>query len=322
MRLLISALCACVGLAACVQTAGSPAPGVSMLNASPERPTRADLYGALDAYLAALAAHDPARAQWADVVFNTENNVAMPIGEGVWNTVSELGGYDLRFADVETGQVGMFGSLYETSDLERPFAVRLGVEDGAIAEVELVVYRVEDTALPFGAPVFPDKPKLNEVIPAEERLPRERLISIADGYFDTLQLNDGQLFTAFAPDCNRFENGFQTTNNHDQELSPVLRLGCEAQFRLGAFRYDDRLRARRYPLVDEERGLVLAAAFIDHSGREREIEMTNGEIRRSSYWRPHSYYLLELFKIRDGAIEQVEANFITVPYYMPSPWDE
>jgi hypothetical protein len=31
--------------------------------------------------------------------------------------------------------------------------------------------------------------------------------------------------------------------------------------------------------------------------------------------------LSEAFKIRQGAIEQIEANFITVPYRMPSPWD-
>jgi len=33
-----------------------------------------------------------------------------------------------------------------------------------------------------------------------------------------------------------------------------MTLGCKAQFELGNFRYDDRLRARRYPLVDVERG--------------------------------------------------------------------
>jgi hypothetical protein len=37
--------------------------------------------------------------------------------------------------------------------------------------------------------------------------------------------------------------------------------------------------------------------------------------------RPHSFYISELFKIDHGMIEQIEANFITVPYRMPSPWD-
>ena len=35
---------------------------------------------------------------------------------------------------------------------------------------------------------------------------------------------------------------------------------------------------------------------------------------------PHSFYFIELFKIVNGRIRQVEAAFITVPYNMPSPW--
>ena len=78
---------------------------------------------------------------------------------------------------------------------------------------------------------------------------------------------------------------------------------------------------RRYPLVDEERGIVLAHGFIDHCGILGEYELTDGTKVSSPIRRPHSYYLAEAFKIRDGAIEQVEAVFHTVPYRMPSPWE-
>ena len=40
---------------------------------------------------------------------------------------------------------------------------------------------------------FVDKPIFQQNLTPEQRRPRERLISVADGYFDTLQLNDGQL---------------------------------------------------------------------------------------------------------------------------------
>jgi hypothetical protein len=73
--------------------------------------------------------------------------------------------------------------------------------------------------------------------------------------------------------------------------------------------------------VDEERGLVMAAAFIDHAGRLREYALTDGRVLQSTIFRrPHSYCLLETFKIRGGKIQQVEAVFTTVPYRMPSPW--
>jgi hypothetical protein len=160
------------------------------------------------------------------------------------------------------------------------------------------------------------------MLPPAQRLARPRMISLADGYFDTLQLNDGTLFTKFHPNCKRVENGVQTTQNPSFAVVPVARLGCEEQFKAGNYRYDTRLRARRFTLVDEERGLVLAAGFIDHAGYLHEYNLTDGTKVRAPLHRPHSFYLLELFKLRDGSIEQIEANFITVPYNMPSPWDD
>lgn len=293
---------------------------LSQSNASPLRPTREALYAVLDRYLAALRARDPAQAPWAAQVRNTENNVALEVGDGLWGTITGTGAYDLRFADPQTGQVGFFGSVRETHD-ESCFALRLGVQDGCIHEVETIVVRAADSGLKFPAPRFEHKPVLNELLGPAERTPRARMISLADGYFDTLQLNDGTLFTHFHPHCNRVENGVQTTNNPEFDFVPVARLGCEEQFRLGHYRFDDRVRARRYPLVDEERGLVLAAGFIDHTGRLGRYRLTDGTEVESPIRRPHTFYLLELFKIKAGRIEQIEANFITVPYHMPSPWD-
>jgi hypothetical protein len=282
---------------------------------------RSCLYGVLDQYLAALARRDIALVPWAPEVRNSENNVMLPVGDGLWGTLTKLGSYQLKMADPDTGEVGFFGAVDENGAVS-PFALRLKVAQKQVVEVETLVRRKADEANYMADPEFIDKPIFNEVIPAASRLPRERLISIADGYFDTLQLNDGTLFTQFDEKCDRTENGFRTTNNPDAvRISPIMALGCEAQFKTGNFRYDDRLRARRYPLVDVERGLVLASGFIDHAGRLGDYTLANGEKATSRYRRPHSYYLLELFKITpQGRIRQVEAVFMTVPYRMPSPW--
>ena len=294
-------------------------------NAAPSTHTREALYASLENYLEALAARDPSKVPWADYVFNTEDNVALEVGDGLWGTITGLGDYQLKFADVKTGQVGYFGAVEETNETSA-FTVRLKVErDGSISEVETVVVRLSFSGLDiFAGKRFWDKPVLNEMVPPERRVKRERLISIADGYFDTLQLNDGELFTKFHPDCNRVENGVQSTNNPEfaKDVNyPIAALGCEEQFRRGQYKYDDELRGRRFPLIDEERGLVLAGGFIDHAGRLGDYELTDGTKVTSPFRRPHSFYLLELFKIEDGAIRQIEANFITVPYKMPSPWD-
>ena len=281
--------------------------------------SRRELYTALDRYLEALLARDPARLAWADDRLVTENNVALEPGDGLWGTVTGLGPYDLRFADVETGQIGLFTTVTETNDTSAA-CIRLGVRGEVVAEVETLVVRQADEALVFPDPKFEAKPVMEEIVAQAERSLPVEMIELANGYFSTLERNDGTILTKFHPGCNRVENGVQTTNNPDFFV-PVAGLSCEEQFRLGHYRYDDRLRGRRFPLVDEERGIVLAHGFIDHCGRLGDYELTDGTRVTSPIRRPHTFYLTEAFKIRDRAIEQIEANFITVPYRMPSPWD-
>ena len=284
---------------------------------------RADLYAMADAYLEALAAKDPSRLPWADHVRFTENNVQLRIGDGAWNTVSAVRpDYDLKAADLAQGQVVWFGVI-EEHGAPAIMAARLRVADGLIHEVETIVCRRLD-----GGP-FPSidtyvgpRPLMVADVPEEQRRRRARLISLADGYFDTLQLNDGQLFTEFTDDCERIENGLRTTNNGDAFVDyPIAALGCAEQFRMGQFAYNDEVRDRRFALIDEEKGLVLAGGFINHSGRQVDVTWTDGVTRtRSVFHYPHSFVLLELFKIVDGKIAGVEAVFATVPYNMPSVW--
>ena len=280
---------------------------------------RANLYEVLDTYLRALAARDAQAVRWTDSPLTSENNVMLPVGDGLWGTIEGVGEYRLRFADPATRQVGYFGTVHEPIE-ESAFTVRLKIEaDGRIAEAETLVVRQSDSGIKFENPRYWDKPILNAN--AQRPVSRAEMIRLSNGYFDTLQLNDGTIHTRFHPDCNRVENGVQTTRNPEfAKIVPVAALGCEEQFRMGNYRYDDRLRARRFPLVDEERGLVLAFGFIDHSGRLAEYQLTDGRTVRSPVRRPHSFYIAELFKIDHGMICQIEANFITVPYNMPSPW--
>jgi hypothetical protein len=282
-------------------------------------PTRAELYAALDGFVAALRSCDAGRVNWTSDLFYSENNVRLIPPDGLWNTITGQGPYDLRFADEQTGQVALFTCVEETNAIS-PAAFRLEVQDGAIAGVEAVIARNADEGFPFNPQHFETKPAMEATVPPGERSTREELIALADGYFSTLERNDGTIRTKFHASCNRVENGVQTTNNPDFPV-PVARLGCEEQFALGNYRYDDRLRGRRFPLADEERGIVLAHGFIDHCGALGEYQLTDGTKVTSPIRRPHSYYLAEAFKIRDGAIEQVEAVFHSVPYNMPSPWE-
>lgn len=284
------------------------------------------LYGFVDQYLAALVAKDPSRLPWASTVKFTENNVELKVGDGLWGTVSGLGPADLRAADPENGQVAYFG-IVEEHGTPGYLALRLRIEDRKIADVETIVDRKGNGPGPFGDPTkMTALPILQEDVPADQRTPRAKMVALADGYFNTLQLNDGHIFTVFDLACSRRENGVWTANdpNPDPNATGLLavagRISCEQGFKLGNYRWDDRLRERRFPLVDEEKGLILAGGFIDHSGRLEKYTTTDGVTHDAPLKSPHSFCLMETFKIVDGKIRHAEAVFMTVPYNMPSPW--
>jgi hypothetical protein len=283
---------------------------------------REELYALADGYLEALDSGDCARLSWADQCKFTENNVHLAPGDGAWNTVSGVrDSYDLKVADPASDQVAWFG-IVEEHGHPAIMGLRLRAAGGAIAEAETIVCRsMEFGPFPSIETYVAPRPLMLEDVPPAQRRPREQMISIANGYFDTLQLNDGTLFTEFTDDCDRVENGLQTTNNPSIEGYPIAAMGCADQFRQGQYIYDDRLRDRRFPLVDEEKGIVLAGGFIDHCGKVVDVTWTDGVTRTKSVFHfPHSFALMELFKIVDGKIAGVEAVFVTVPYYMPSAW--
>jgi len=283
---------------------------------------RTRLLETLDGCVQAIGANDAARVTWAPGARYAENCVEFPAGDGAWKTCTGLGDYDWSLADPETGQAARFGTLYEQED-HALFVMRIAVdEDGAVHEMEMLVSRPTDAGVPFLSADLAHRPELSDRLSDNERGTRTRLVELSNGYFDTLQRNDGRIHTRFHPDCQRRENGVQTTSNPRPDLADVAAYGCEEQFALGFYKFDNWIRARRYPLVDEVQGVVLSGGFIDHDGQTREYQLTNGDTKIGFFLRPHSFAFLEAFKIRDDAISAVEAVFHYVPYRTRSPWAE
>jgi hypothetical protein len=281
---------------------------------------RACLYGFADQYMAKLLTKDPKGLAVASKVRFSENFVEMPLGEGAWNTADKLGPH-FNLADVPQGQVAWLGVIEERG-VKALYAMRMKVKDRKITEVETVITRPGGQG-PFGdVNAYFVPPVLSEVVPPEKRRWRERMVTIADGYFETLQLNDGTLFTSFTPDCSRRENAVWTASDPNPTATSAAagRLTCEGGFLRGNYRLDDRLRERRYPLVDEELGVVLSTAFIDHAGLLVSHQLADGQTAISPQASPHSFGMMEMFKIVDGKIRHAEAMFLTVPYRMHTPW--
>ena len=283
---------------------------------------RACLIGFTHRYMDALTHRDAKRAPFARDVTFTENDVAMPIGKGLWGTVSGASADGLELADPSTGQAAWFGLVQEHGS-PAYYAMRLRVKDGRIEDVETVVHRQTGLPAPFGdVAKYHHDGAFAEVLPTAQRRPRERLRAVADSYFNTVELNDGVVFAPFDAECERTENGITTTKADPSSAgtAAAIALGCENQFKLGIYRINKRVRERRYPLIDEERGVVVATGFFDHANTFDSYQTTDGKTMKTALKWPNSITLMEAFKIRDGRIYRVEAIFTYVPYFMHNPW--
>lgn len=294
--------------------AQAPAAGPADTAARSNDCNRDCLIGIADRYAEALLAGESSDLPWAQRVRFTENDVALMVGDGLWGTATRLDDAPFKLADPATGNVLWLGIVEEHGDPAYT-GLRLKIEDRRIADIEAVLAR-EGTPAHF-APTegYSIDPAFLETVPAEQRRPRARMIALVEGYYDTMQLNDGQLLGAFSPDCTRISNGVDTTRGED-----VPAEGCRAQFEIGYYKPVDRVRARRYPIVDEERGIVVAFAMLDHAARYVDYRTLDGQDVKIPVEYPNSHRVMELFKLRDGAVERVEGIAVFQPYLMPSLW--
>lgn len=300
------------------------APGEASAVAAPAC-DRDCLIGFVRSYMKALPARDPSRLKLARDVRYAENDVFIPVGEGLWATVDKVDQVGLEAADPRTGNAAWFGSVIENGE-PAIYAMRIHVTDGAIDEIEAVVHRKTALPAPFGdVTKMVHDPEFNEVLPPEQRRPPERMLSIADGYFSTVELNDGQVFTPFSEDCARLENGISTTapvpGSTGGNASSIAS-GCREQFELGIYRINKRVR-RDFFIIDEERGVAVGRGFFDHANEFDRYKLTDGREMKTALKWPNSITLLEAFRIRNAEISRIEAVFTYVPYFMQNPfWSE
>jgi hypothetical protein len=290
---------------------------------------RACLENLVNQYLAAVVAHDPKRLPLSADVKYTENDQVLNVGDGFWNTATGIGNYKHYFADPVTAQAGWMGTMKEERGTLL-MALRLRVQLGRITEIETSYFRMGG-----GGPndiATMDKKGSPEALwlqpPANtRRYTREELIDVANAYFEAVQRDDGKGYYPFTDDCDRIENGSHTTNNPGSRPNTpggfnYMALGCKAQLESGYLGIVTNIHHRRYPLVDEERGVVWAYSVFDMGGTVRTIRLTNGETADMSMFagRASSIEVTEAFRIENGNIRRVEMIGSSVPYHFNSAW--
>ena len=313
-RLRAAALCAAI-IVLGTPLASAPAAAQGGRNAQVARCDSACLVDLADRYMAALLAKDPHRLPWAPRVRHSENDVPMQIGDGVWGTVTK---YTEAFktADPATGNAFWLGVIEEHGQAAY-YAMRVNVVDGKIAEVEAAVAR-EGTPAHFAPPGgYRVDARFATPVPANQRTSRRDMTALVERYYDTVELNEGGNVPAgIGADCRRVSNGVATSH---AEGVPA---GCRAQLEVGLFKPVDSIRARRFPVVDEERGIVVAIALLDHAARYRDYTTRDGVERKIPVEYPNTHGVVEMFKIVNGTIERIEGIAVFQPYFMPTMWVE
>ena len=101
----------------------------------------------------------------------------------------------------------------------------------------------------------------------------------------------------------------------------MFNLGCKAGFETGYFRIVTRIRDRRFPLVDEDKGVAFSFAFFDHSGAVREYRLADGTVMKGGISAPFTWEIAEAFRIEKNKIRVVEAVLNNVPYGSKGGWE-
>jgi hypothetical protein len=270
---------------------------VSTAHATPPHCSRDSLNHLADAYVSAMSAHDPARVHFAKNVRMTENGQIVQVGKGLWQSAGPVS-FERKVLD--TGQCALLTqAVLQENGSNIIVATRLQLAKGRVSEVETLIARpkvadkdaTQKQSYELGGKSFelfgfsPDKVAMedgdhwNSILPLRERRSREELTKIADSYFTLFDKPDTAV--PFAPYCNRFENGVETTRGV-----------CPYAGAKGGLKVTN----RRYPVTDVDAGI--AVGYVLFGGNLLD---------------------LHIFKIRNGQITQIQA--VTGPPSNTTGWE-
>ncbi len=264
-----------------------------------KRCNRACMVRMMDSFFGAMLRHDARDLPLSGTLKATLNGRPATFEDGIWKTAKSVK-FRLNAVDPENEEAATEAVVQDDSGLGL-ILVRLRVRDKEIAEVEML-------APQRGGPLYaPEKlmmpPRLYlKKVPDPERATRLQLIAAADNYFTALQTEGTPAYTPapLAHDANRFENGLQTTN---VPFALFHKPAATAQQQMDEAWFKGwTVKDRRFPVLDEDHGIVLGLALMQVSPSQAVL-------------------LAELFKVSDWKIRQVQAVLVGVPHDGPTGWN-
>jgi hypothetical protein len=268
---------------------------------------RACLTKHVDSYFAALKANDARALPQASKARITENMVEKKLADTFWASAEDAV-YRFDIVNTRRGDTGTEAVIRNADGSKTMFMVRLKVQDGSITEIETIKANKGD------ADRLWDPDRLTEVsaylklsIREPDRDSYYDLIGAAESYWRAFQTNGTPNYrkARLLPDSVRFENGLQTTGLvRDGVFQDTSRGFDEGRF-LGRNIWD-----RRYPVVDEERGIVLSIVRfgLKAGAKSQSIATANDRL------------VAEFFSVKSGYIQEIQAVLVNLPDAKPSVW--
>ncbi len=260
----------------------------ALASARPTACDRACLSGIADAFLDALVSRQAARAPLGRRPKVTENAVDEAPGKGLWRSLDATPSR-LLVADPVSGQVASFGTVRRQGRLAA-MMLRLKVVARRVTEVEMLVGGGTDGPYAAAANLLHPDVLYDAPVPASRRSSRQELVRVANSYFTALERHDGSL-ARFSERCDRYEAGARVTNNTRMIGAPDGGVFTCAESLEAAMGVKVEVTERRFPIVDPDRGIVVAIDFL-------EPHRADGSVS--------SLYLAAVFKIVDGRIRQLD----------------
>jgi hypothetical protein len=268
---------------------------------------RACLTGFVDSYFKALFAHDAGALPQAAQARITENGSEKSLADTFWKGAAETV-YRFDVVNIHRGDTGTEAVIRNADGTKTMYMLRLKVQNGAITQIETIKANKGD------ADRLWDPDRLKEVPPAFQLSIREPerdsyydLIAAADSYWRAFQTNGTPAYhrARLLPDSVRFENGVQTTGLvRNGVFNDTARGFDEGRF-IGRNIWD-----RRYPVVDEERGVVLSIVRfgLKAGAKSQSLATSNDRL------------VAEFFAIKKGFIQQIQAVLFNLPDAKPTGW--
>ncbi len=292
-----------IALAACALFAAGSAAAAE----TPAACDRACLTGFVDAYFAALIANDARKLPQAAKARITENSAEKKLADTFWPS-AERTGYRFDIVNTKRGDTGTEAVVENADGTQTMFMVRLKIHDGAITEIETIKANKGDADRLWGPEQLTEvSPYLKQSIREAERDSYYGLIAAAESYWRAFQTNGTPAYhrAQLLPDTRRFENGLQTTGLvRNGEFQSTARGFDEGRF-IGRNLWD-----RRYPVVDEERGVVLSIVRFGLKGGAKSQSAVTSNDR----------LVAEFFAVKSGYIQEIQAVLFNLPDAQPTGW--